>query len=152
MSDQGADSASFLFGKDPDDYPQQIVAADLELEYGYFSFYGQALYNVWTYEPDLKAFGYSAEVQYAFTPRLAVAARGGGLLFSTVTELSVPTRDGPVLYTGTWDRNVFRLETSVRIRVSREALVKVVYEWNRTTTPPDDPRDNMLVVQGVLSF
>jgi hypothetical protein len=152
MNDQSADSASFLFGKDPDDYPQHVLAADLELEYGHFSFYGQALYNIWTYEPDLKAFGYSAEAQYAITPRFAVAARAGGLLFGEVTNVSVPTRQGDVLYTGTWDRNMFRIETSLRIRITREALVKVVYEWNHTSTPPDDPHDNLLVVQGVVSF
>jgi len=152
MSDQSADSISFLFGKDPDDYPQRIFGADLELEYGHFSFYGQALYNVWTYEPDLKAFGYSAEAAYALTPRIAVAARAGGLLFSEVTNLSIPTADGDVAYTGTWDRNTFRLETSVRIRITRDALVKLVYEWNHTATPPDDPHDNMLVAQGVFSF
>jgi hypothetical protein len=152
MSDQSSDSASFLFGKDPDDYPQHILAADLELEVGYLSFYGQALYNVWTYEPNLKSFGYSAEFQYALTPRLNIATRAGGLLFCEVTGQVVPTGDGEVLYTGTWDRNAFRLEGSLTVNITRAALVKLVYEWNHTSNPTDDPHDNMLVIQSVLSF
>ncbi len=151
MSDQSTDSSSFLFGKDPDDFPQHILGADIEFESGYFSLYGQALYNIWTYEPDLKTFGYSAEAQYAVTPRFSVAARAGGLVFSEVSNLTVPTRQGPVQYSGKWDRDVFRLESSVRIRIARAALVKIVYEWNQTIGIPD-PHDNLFVVQGVLSF
>ena len=152
MSDQSANINSYLFQEDPDDHPQHIVSGDVEFSHGHFSFYGQAMYNIWEYEQDLKAFGFSAEVDYALTPRLFVAARGGGLMFNEVTNLTVPIITGPVSFSGRWDRDVFRLETSVRYRITREALVKVVYEWNRTFNIVNDPADNLLVLQTVLSF
>jgi len=151
MNDQSGDSLSFLFGKDPDDYPQHIAMVDVEIEHGYFSFYGQVLYNVWAYTQDLKAFGYSAEAEYAVTPRLGVGVRAGGFVFNEVSKLTVLTWDGDVQYTGKWDTDVFRLETSVRVNITHAALVKVVYEWNQTLGVPD-PHDNLFVVQTVLSF
>jgi hypothetical protein len=152
MNDQSTDSLSFLFGRDPDDYPQNIVGGDLEFSLGYFSFYGQAVYNIWKNQQDLKSFGYSAEAQYALTPRCSFAARAGGLIFNEVTNLMVPSYSGMVPYSGKWDHDVFRLETSLQFRLSREALVKVVYEWNRTFNVIDDPADNLLVIQTVLSL
>jgi hypothetical protein len=152
MGDQSADSASFLFASDPDDYPQRLVSGDVDFSIGKFSFSGSLLHNRWTYEPDLDAFGYSAEAQYAFTPRISGAVRAGGLIFDEVSGLSVPTYQGPVIYSGKWDHDVFRLESSVRVRITREALVKIVYEWTRTFDVAADPHDNLLIFQTVLSF
>ena len=152
MNDQSSNSLSFLYGRDPGDYPQNIIGGDIEYSLGYFSFYGQAVYNVWKHQQDLKAFGYSAEAQYAFTPRCSFAARAGGMIFNEVTNLMVPSYSGMVSYTGKWDRDVLRLETSLQFRLSREALIKFVYEWNRTFNVSDDPPDNLLVIQTVLSL
>ena len=152
MNDLSSDTASFLFGRDPDDYTQHVIGGDLDFAIGHFSFYGQGVYNIWRYERDLKAFGYSLEARYAITPRISFAGRGGGLTFSEITGLTVPTFSGPVSYLGKWDRDVFRLETSVQYRMSREALLKIVYEWNRTFDSANDPADNLLVLQIVYSF
>jgi hypothetical protein len=152
MADQSTDSASFLFEREPASYPQHIASVDIEAGIGHFFFSGQAIYNVWKYEQDLKAFGYTAEVQYAFTPRVSFAVRAGGLMFNEVSDLLIETFTGHDMFSGKWDFDVFRLETGVRLRVTREALVKIVYEWNRTINVPDDVPDNLLVLQTVFSF
>jgi hypothetical protein len=152
MSDQHDDTLSFLYNRDPGDFPQHIWSGDIEFAAGYLSFYGQVVYNIWKYDQDLKALGYSAEVEYAVTPRFSVAARGGGLAFNEVIDLLIPTFTGPVSYSGRWDRDVFRLETSLRYKIDRGVMVKVMYEWNRTFNVPNDPADNLFIVQSVFSF
>jgi hypothetical protein len=159
MDDQSADPHSAIFGSDPREYPQHIVMGDIDFSYEHFSLYGQAAYNVWKFEeentphsrPDLKAFAYSAEARYAVTPRLSVASRVGGIVFNTVTD-SVPSLSGRVLYTGTWDRDVIRLEGALGYHMTRELLLKVMYQWNKTIGLKDDPVDNLFVVQTVVDF
>lgn len=163
MKNQSDDSNSAFYGEDPRDYPQNIVMGDVDFSYGHFSFYGQAAYNTWELEDDggeegywklhsnLTAFAYSAEAQYAVTPRLSIAARGGGLFFNSISD-TVPTFSGPVLYSGTWDHNVFRLEGALGYHFSRELLVKLVYEWNRTYGLQQDPPDDVFVIQSVVGF
>lgn len=163
MKDQSADSTSAFYHDDPRDYPQHIFMGDLDFSYGYLSFYTQVGYNEWMLgassedrgkwqlRENLSAWAYSAEARYALTPRLSVAARAGGLFFSTVSD-SLPTFSGPVFYSGTWDHNVLRVESALAYNLTRELLVKFVYQWNRTYGLPQDPHDNLLVIQSVVSF
>lgn len=167
MSDQSTDVNSSMYGEDPRDYPQQIIMGDVDVSFGYFTFYGQAAYNIWRFKgakegeswedshervtEDLKAFAYSFEGRYALTPRLSVAARIGGIVFGSITD-SVYSPSGPVLYSGTSDHNVVRLESAVGYRITRELLVKCVYQWNRTYGVAEDPRDNLFAVQTVVTF
>jgi hypothetical protein len=145
-----------VYGKDPSHYPQRIVGSDLEFSTGYFSFYGQAAYNVWEYYSlNLKAFGYSIEGRCAITPRLSVACRSGGLLFNSITaQVHTDTEDSAALtsYSGKWDYDVFRLEGALLYRFARELLLKLTYQWNKTLDVPSDPADNVFAVQAVLSF
>jgi len=152
MADQSADSASFLFESNPQSYPQKIIGSDISVSMGHFSFNGQAFYNIWVYQRDLKSFGYSAEFQYAVTPRMSIAARAGGLVFGEVEGLLVPSRTGERSFSGKWDSDVFRLESSIRYNLTRQALIKIVYEWNHTINVGEEPRDNLVVAQVVLSF
>ncbi len=164
MDDQSNDSGSAFYKEDPTEYPQHIVMGDVDFSYGYFALYAQAAYNRWQlgrtgdYESarwrlneDLTAFAYSVEARYAVTPRISIAARAGELLFNSISDF-VPTFSGPVYYTGTWDHNTFRLETGIGYHLSREALLKLVYEWNRTYGMPVDPEDDLFVIQTVFSF
>ena len=153
--DSPSPDTSAFFGISPDDYLQRIIGGDLEYSLGHFAFSGEVVGNTWQYlnGMDLKAFGYSAMVRYAFTPRLAAAFRGGGLMFNTihgVKELNAFFR--PVLYTGKWDHDVFRLEGAVAYKIDQALLFKAGYEINRTYDLPKDPVDNVLFLQSVLSF
>jgi hypothetical protein len=162
MEDQHNDTNSAIYREDPSEYPQHIVMGDVDFSMGYFTMYGQAGYNVWDFSnadadnrkishSDLKAFAYSVEATYAITPRLTLAARAGGLLFNTIDD-SVPTFSGLVHYSGHWDRDEFRLETALNVHLSRELLLKVVYEWNRTYDVSQDPLDDVFILQSVVSF
>ncbi len=135
---------------------QKIVEGDLNFSRGYFSLYGEAFYNIWEVgnflQADLKAFGYSLEGKYALTPRFSVAARAGGITFNDVA-LSIYESGGLYLpFSGPWDRDVFRLEGALGYRLDRAALVKAVYQWNRTYNDLRDPHDNLLAVQFVVGF
>ena len=162
MEDQHNDTNSAIYQEDPSEYPQHIVMGDVDFSTGYFTMYGQVGYNVWDFDnadqdnrkishSDLKAFAYSVEATYAITPRLTLAARAGGLLFNTIDD-SVPTFSGLVHYSGHWDRDEFRLETALNIHLSRELLLKAVYEWNRTYDVSQDPLDDVFILQSVVSF
>jgi hypothetical protein len=145
-----------VYGKDATHYPQRIVGSDVEFSTGYFSFYGQAAYNVWEYYSlNLKAFAYSVEGRYALTPRISVACRSGGLLFNSITaQVHTDTEDPTSLtsYSGKWDYDVFRLEGALLYRFARELLFKLTYQWNKTLDVPSDPADNVFALQAVMSF
>ncbi len=167
MMDQSTDTNSSMYGEDARNYPQEIFTGDIDFSFDHVAFYGQAAYNVWKFSEDaggessgewkgaihsdLKAFAYSFEGRYAITPRLSFAARVGGLVFATVAE-SVYSHEGTVWYNGTWDHNVLRLESAFGYRLSREFLVKCVYEWNTTYDLSEDPKDNFFAIQTVVSF
>ena len=138
------------------DLIQKIVEGDVDFSTGYFSLYGEGFYNVWGLGSylgtDLRAFGYSLEGKYAVTPRFSVAARVGGIAFNDVS-LSIYQNGGLYQqFNGPWDRNVFRLEGAIGYRLDRDALVKAVYQWNRTYDVLADPHDNLLALQIVVNF
>jgi len=143
-------------GYDPSDIDQNIVEADLDFSLEHAALYAELFYNVWTFNEaigsDLKAFGYSVEGSYAPLPRFLIALRAGGLRFN---DVSVDTYNGTSFiqrYEGPWDHDVFRLEGALGYRLERSVLVKLVYQWNRTYRVAEDPADNVLVMQAVVSF
>ena len=151
----GNSDTSAFFGKSPDDYLQQIFGGDLSISFGHFSFEGQLVSNTWQYldAMDLKATSYSAMAQFAFTPRISGAVRVGGIMFnevSNIPELNAFFR--PVLYSGKWDHDVFRLEGAVAYKIDTAFLLKLGYQINRTFNVLRDPVDNVLFAQTVLSF
>ncbi len=156
VRDLTADSSSALFGEDASDYQQRIGGADVEFARGYFTFYGQAAYNVWKYDKfDLNAFGYSAEGRYELTPRFSLAARVGGLIFNSITARLVGPVGGTyglVPYDGKWDDDVHRLEGSVGYKVTREMLIKLVAQWTDTFRPAGSVVDDFYAIQAVVRF
>ena len=162
MKDVSDSTLSQLYQKSPDKYSQHIAGADLELSFGHCSLYGEAVYNTWHYvqNVNLQVFGYTGAVEYAFTPRLSGALRAGGLVFNTISIREfIPEDDagytGPIGFVpfhGKWDHDVFRVEAASSYKVDQALLVKVGYQINRTYNLPQDPFDNVLFVQTVLSF
>ena len=154
ISDGIADTSAF-YGKSPDDYLQQIFGGDLSISFDHFSFEGEVVSNTWQYldAMDLKATSYSAMVQYVCTPRISGAVRVGGIIFNevrNVAELNQFFR--PVIYSGKWDHDVFRLEGAAAYKIDTALLLKFGYQINRTYNVPRDPVDNVLFIQTVLTF
>ncbi|MDE3058943.1 MAG: hypothetical protein KGJ59_13400 [Bacteroidota bacterium] len=163
----GRPDTSAFYGIAPDNYLQHIVGGDMNFSAGHLSFLGEAIYNSWDYihSVKLKAFGYSAMIRYAFTPRFSAALRAGGITFNKISGISeyvAATNDwytdpvGPsgkrIAFSDKWDHDVFRLEGATGIRLDESLLLKIGYQWNRTLGLSKDPADNVLFVQTVLSF
>ena len=151
----GIPDTSAFYGKSPDAYLQQIFGSDLNISFGHFSFEGEVVSNTWQYldAKDLKATSYSAMVQYVFTPRISGAVRVGGIIFNEVHDIKQLNEFfRPVVYSGKWDHDVFRLEGAAAYKIDKALLLKFGYQINRTYNLPRDPVDNMLFVQTVLSF
>jgi hypothetical protein len=139
-------------GDDPMAYQQQIVGADIDFSIDHLSVYGEAFMNRWDYAADygssLDAVGFSLEGRYTFLPRLSAAVRVGGLRFNSIAGLPSASGAAPE----PWDHDVTRVEAAVGYRLSREALLKIVYTVNRTEGLPRDPADDAFGVQTVVSF
>jgi len=141
---------------EPSNIPQHAFEGDVDFSYGHVAVYGQVVYNEWKFQSvfgdDLTALGYTIEGRFAPLPRVTLAVRAGGLYFNDVAILVPGGNYGYYQYTGPWDRDVFRLESACGFRIDRAALVKVMYQWNATIGAQDDPADNVLAVQTVVSF
>jgi len=140
---------------DPAEYFQEILGVDLAYSTGHFEFYGEGFHNRWAfadeYGSDLRATGFSGEIRYVPATRLSLAARVGGLFFNRI-QASVYGPDYLIVfYDGPWDRDMMRLEVAAGYRVTREVLVKVVYQHNRTVHG-NDPADDAAVTQIVVNF
>lgn len=140
----------------PDEYSQEILGGDIDFSFDHFSFYGEGIYNVWKlahiYGSDLKALGYSLEGRYAALPRVSLAARVGGLVFNKISTTIITPGYGLAAYSGTWDHDLLRFEVAAGYRLSRESLLKVVYQWNNTYGLHVDPADNVFAIQAAFSF
>jgi len=147
---------SYGAGYDPEQHVQEVMGGDIDFSYGHFSLYGEAVYNVWKFQPvygsNLKAAGYSLEARYALLPRLSLAARAGGIAFNAIDAIVEAAGYGTLYYDGPWDHDLWRLEGAVGYRLNRESLLKLVYQWNHTMGVRDDPADNALALQAVVSF
>ena len=151
----GNPDTSALYGKSPDNYLQHIAGGDVSFSLGHLLIDGEAIENSWDYinSVTLKAFSYSAMVRYAFTPRISGALRAGGISFNSVTGLKeVNEFFQHLIYSGTWDHDEFRLEGAASYKFDTAVLLKVGYQINRTYGMPNDPVDNMLFIQTVVSF
>ena len=141
---------------DPQDYTEESFGGDIDFAYGHFTLYGEAVHNVWKFKEihgsNLLTTGYSLEGSYTIFPRFSLSARVGGLLFNSVTTTVIQSNYAPGVYSGRWDNDVMRYEGAAGYRLTREALIKVVYQWNRTLGIAGDPVDNVIAVQTVVSF
>lgn len=153
----GADPSyggSYAGGYDPAEYFQELVGADLEYSIGHVEFTAEGFHNRWAfaneYGSDLTATGFSGEVRFVPATRLSLAARVGGIFFNRINGIVYGPQYLPVSYDGPWDRDIVRIEGAAGYRITREALVKIIYQHNRMKGT--DPTDDQGVVQLVVSF
>lgn len=142
-------------GLDPADHPQAIAGLDLEYAYGHFTLYAEGFFNRWefsdVYGVDLDALGGSAEVRYVPAARYSLAARVGGIAFNHLPGEGDPSYSGTIPGQS-WDHDVLRIEGAFGYRITREVLLKVVYQHVTTFGLPSDPDDDSAVLQIVASF
>jgi hypothetical protein len=135
----------------PSDIKQHALEGDIDFSIEHFSLYAEVVHNVWTfsdvYGKDLTATGYSIEGRYTPVPRVTLAARAGEIFFN---DILVGNLVEPLYIR--WDRNILRLEGALGYRLDRAALVKLIYVSNTTLGVTEDPPDNSLIVQAVVSF
>jgi len=122
--------------------PEQTLAGiDVEYSRGYLVFYGEGIFSRWESpllrEP-LDALAFSAEMRYKILPRLFVAGRYGRIHFSEIAD-GEPAEP--------WEFPVWRFEPAAGYNLSRHALVKAVWQINRTGRPAGDPADNLAAIQ-----
>jgi hypothetical protein len=146
----------YAYEYDPAEYTQETFGADIDYSFDHFSFYGEAFFNSWNFEhvygTSLRATGYSMEGKYTALPRLSFAVRAGGIYFNRISAVTYLPDYSTASYSGTWDHDVTRIELATGYRVSRETLVKMVYQRNIFLKLSDDPHDDVIGVQTVISF
>lgn len=148
-------SAGYQYGV----FNQYLLEADAEYAVGHLVLDGQFIDNVWHFDDgitdDLKALGYSFEGSYTFVPRCSVSLRVGGIFFNSINEGIPVAYDSLVYYrhySGQWDHTVTRIEAAFGYRLTREALLKIIYHWDDSIGLTPDPLEQLLILQAVVSF
>ncbi len=140
----------------PEKYAQYVAGLDIEYSRGYLVFFGEGTFSRWQspfISGDLDALTFSAEVRYKILPRLFVAARYGRLDFSEIADERDVDVDGKLAEP--WEFPVWRLESGAGYYLSRHALLKAVWQINRTqelNPGSDDPADDLVAIQMTVFY
>lgn len=131
----------------PEKYAHTLAGVDVEYSRGYFVFFGEGVWSRWEspfIRDHLEALAFSAELRYKILPRLFVAGRYGRIRFSEIVD------DRDLDAAEPWEFPVWRLESAAGYNLSRHALVKAVWQINRTGD--NDPADNLAVLQMTVFY
>jgi hypothetical protein len=110
----------------PEDYAQTLFGYDAELTFGAFAFYSEGYWSAWEttqIADELEAKGAYIEGRYDLAPQWYVASRLDGIWFS---EMDVELASGAVSELP-WDDDVWRIESAIGFRFSREVLAKLAW-------------------------
>jgi hypothetical protein len=117
-------------------------------------FFGESAFSRWENPllgDDLDALAFSAEMRYKILPRLFVAGRYGRIRFSEISDAQDVDADGKL--SEPWEFPVWRLESAVGCNLSRHALVKAVWQINRSENQNgSDPADNLAALQMTVFY
>jgi len=136
----------------PDKHRQNLFGVDLEYSRGYLVFFGEGAFSRWQSPrlgESLEAMAFSAELRYKIMPRLFIAARYGRINFSKISDAQDVDADGQL--TEPWEFPLWRLESALGYNLSRHALLKAVWQLNRTDAP-HDPADNLAAIQMTVFY
>jgi hypothetical protein len=140
----------------PEKYAQYVAGLDIEYSRGYLVFFGEGTFSRWQspfISGDLDALAFSVEARYKILPRLFVAARYGRLDFSDIADAQDVDADGKLAEP--WEFPVWRLESGAGYYLSRHALLKAVWQINRTqelNPGSGDPADDLIAVQMTVFY
>jgi hypothetical protein len=133
---------------------QTLAGVDIEYSRGYLVFFGESAFSRWENPllgDDLDALAFSAEMRYKILPRLFVAGRYGRIRFSEISDAQDVDADGKL--SEPWEFPVWRLESAVGCNLSRHALVKAVWQINRSENQNgSDPADNLAALQMTVFY
>ena len=140
-------------GLQSEKYGQTLAAVDVEYSRGYLVFYGEGVFSRWKsplIRERLDALAFSAEMRYKILPCLFVAGRYGRMYFS---EIAGPQDvDADSRLAAPWEFPAWRFEPAAGYNLSRHALVKAVWQINRTDRPAGDPADNLAAIQMTVFY
>lgn len=133
-------------GRTAGDYPQRLVMADAALTAGRVDLIAEAVRNRWATPGlgDLDVDGWYLEARAGLGATGYVAARWDALRFSDLAGSSGAPRP--------WDDDVDRVEAGAGVRLSRETLVKAVWQRTERTGPARVRRDDLYALQVSLRF
>jgi hypothetical protein len=136
--------------------PQDLAEADVSFEAGHLTIYAEGIYNSWDlndrYGQKFTATGYSVEAAYTIFPRVSLAGRAGGLFFNSITANITGPLSVPVYFDDRWDMNTARYEGAILIRVTRESLMKIVYQTTVIAGADPGETDRLGALQFVVRF
>ena len=137
------------FGHKLTDYNQDLVMVDATFEHGHLDVFGEAVHNTWQTPTvgNLKLNSFYLEGKYTFLGGLYAAARVEGMYFSDLSAAGGQPQS--------WDADRTREEFGLGYRISREALVKLVYQRNgRESLPSESPAHvaDLIATQLSLKF
>ncbi len=112
------------------DYKQYTAEIDAEATIGHLAVYAQGTWSDSRYPLELRdehfrAFGYNAEVSYAVTPRITLAARLSGIRFDDARL------DDTQPQASAWDDDILDIEGGLVYRIDRNVLAKLAWRHSR---------------------
>jgi hypothetical protein len=136
-------------GKTVNDYDQELLMADAEIQFDHVELRGEGFRNVWETPTvgNLRVSGGYVEGKYTLPNGLYAAGRYDMLRFSKVQAGSATPRP--------WHRDVDRAEVGLGYRLSRAVLAKAVYQrfHERALTPADsDDSHGLTAANLTISF
>lgn len=136
-------------GKTVNDYDQELVMADAELQFGHAELRGEAFRNVWETPTvgNLRVSGYYVEGKYTLAAGLYAAGRYDILRFSKVVDAGGNPRP--------WHQDVDRAELGLGYRLNRALLAKAVYQRftrHALFSPGGDETDGLAAANLTVSF
>jgi hypothetical protein len=118
----------------PEDYAQKLFGYDAELTRGRLQLFSEGYWSAWEtpeIESGVEAKGAYVEGRYDLAPQWYVASRLDGIWFN---EIDVPATGGGVTRQP-WDDDVWRVESALGFRFSREVLAKLAWHHYRYKAP-----------------
>lgn len=137
-----------------EDYRQTIAGLDFSFSRGHWVVFAEGIFSRWqspflNYNLDVWS-GY-LEGKYTLAARWYVAARFSGLRFEKIPDPNDVDGDGELQEP--WDYPVIQGEGGLGCRLTRNLVIKAVYQHHRTFAAPDgDPHDDVIALQAVVFF
>ena len=130
LAETAQDTARLGRVVETDDYTQYTAEVDAEVTLGHLAVYAQATWSDSRYplekrDEHFRALGYNAEVSYAVTPRLTLAARLSGIRFGDA-RLDDTQQQG-----SRWDDDIVDIESGLVYRIDRNVLAKLAWRHSR---------------------
>ncbi|RMD87297.1 MAG: hypothetical protein D6813_13770, partial [Calditrichaeota bacterium] len=135
-----------------EDFKQTTLGGDLSYSIGHLLFYTEVLWNRWEspyIRNNLDAVAFYVEGKYTFLTRFYLASRFSLIDFKDINDPQDVDGDGRLRES--WDYDVYQFEIGGGYRLNRNALIKALWQINRTREIPD-PEDDLMAFQMVVFF